>query len=246
MAADKGRKDDPFGHIEAPHRERVRFRATESRLSGNRSQGLTTADEEIIKQNGYRSTREFREVEFSMAMTVSTFVSFLVHYQLKPWKQDLQSLRMAITANLRRARSEGLPWIFLDAMPAPERVSDAVNQLDEDDVAVSDFYKMKNWWVYPRPATLYLMSMPTERDLVADEIREFIETTTAAEQTRNRSTEVEPIQLTAAIETLRELYPNGAPKLTRKVIKQDVDRKLGRRISLRTLDRARKVAWQSE
>jgi len=152
-------RKDPFAAIPPHARERVRFKTTEAQLASNRNLGGATSVQEIAKRNGYENHKDFWLALLAKPLPASTYVFLLRSYHSRLDAPDLGALEMGFRAILKTARSTGLPWIFRDTQAT----------------AVTESKSLDGWMVYPRPATEWLLSMPTERPLVPEELRDFLE-----------------------------------------------------------------------
>jgi hypothetical protein len=151
-------KTDPFENVPLHARERVRLATTRLNLVSKRTTGLVKSDDEIIKDNQYASVDEFWRAELSKPMTALSYVQFLRQGHLSPSMADMPMLALSVASQLKLACRAGLPWIFRDALSAG-----------------SSSDTLEGSIVDPRLATEWLLSLPTERALVPDDLRDFLE-----------------------------------------------------------------------
>lgn len=129
------------------------------KLASNRILGGTTSVQEIAKRDGYENHKDFWLALLAKPLPASTYVFLLRSYHSRLDAPDMGALEMGFRAILKTARSTGLPWIFRDTQAT----------------AVTESKSLDGWMVYPRPATEWPLSMPTERPLVPEELRDFLE-----------------------------------------------------------------------
>ena len=207
----------------------IQLENAKSRIFGARMFG--TSIESAVKQAGFADERAFWEAALSFPQEIHEVADLLSRFHARPER----SQQLAIDA-------------------AAKHVSDALARAK---AAKFDFF-LSETHLDARASLVWMLSVPKYRGLVPESARTFLEkpVTSLAHGDANPSIIIKkkapakkkttPLpQRTDVIDALKKLYPNGPPAPNRPVIKAAVEKILGRVVSDRTIDRARKEAWPS-
>jgi hypothetical protein len=142
---------DPFARHPAQTRERIRLEHALTEIAATRLTGRFHSLEEVVGELGYSSVGDFWDAALAKRMPAADFAHLLKSFCLTPALNSPaeQSFDLSIEHALSLGFQANEPW--------------ASHHLDRT-------------LVKPRETALWLLSMPSERGLVPDELREFLET----------------------------------------------------------------------
>jgi hypothetical protein len=252
------------GSFDESAKATVRFIIANSKIRGNRSAGLglssekniseklrdewlgalARADEEAIQQEGFVDWNDYWLVALSQEMTVPDFVRLLETHLSDPArlaaeiKQTAVPIRMLVMSSLREAFANDESWLF-QARNGGRTLQD---------------YRLR-----PREAAEWFLRRPLDKDKLPGTLRAFLES--SGRQLGASAQSGQPVfgarpapkispatkgkpQLAETAKALREIYGERSPaNVNRSAMQEAVKQKLGRTVSLSTLDRGRRQAW---
>jgi hypothetical protein len=146
--------DDPFAGLS--ERKRVELALTNN--FGAKSMGRFVSIEAEVRKAGYQSGADFWHAALARPMIAVEFAEFLKDFHLSRPPFDEQAFDSAIKSVLTWGLRTNPPFVIRDET-APRRFQ----------------YDIETAYVQPRAAALWLLSMPSERWLVPEELRAFLE-----------------------------------------------------------------------
>jgi hypothetical protein len=155
------RPHDPFARHPTQTRERIRLQYALTEIATTRLTGRFQSLEEVVGELGYPSVGDFWDAALTKRMPAANFAHLLKSFYLTPAlnSPEEQNFDLSIEHALLLGFEANEPW--------------AVHHRDKN-------------FVKPREAALWLLSQPTERALVPDELREFLEGKKKTSATRPR------------------------------------------------------------
>jgi hypothetical protein len=149
------RPNDPFAHHPSHVRERIRLEITLANIPATRSLGLVKSLEEEVKETGYLSAADFWDAVLARPMPDSHFKHLLESFRMSPSPNspERKNFKLLIDHVLRLGFDTNQRW--------------AVSHSDKK-------------FVKPREAALWLLSMPSERGLLPEELIQYLKGTKQA------------------------------------------------------------------
>jgi hypothetical protein len=146
--------DDPFAGLS----ERKRVELALTNIFGAKSRGRFVSIEAEVRKAGYQSEADFWHAALARPMIAVEFAEFLKDFHLSRPSFDERAFDLAINSALTLGLRMNPPFVVCDET-APRR----------------HLYDIETAYVQPRAAALWLLSMPSERWLVPEELRAFLE-----------------------------------------------------------------------
>jgi hypothetical protein len=212
-----------IGAVHPSLQPRVRFVIALAAIAANLTFGLVDAFNDGLKQGGYTNPADFWEDLLSEPMKAADFIHDMTSFHFNPAMHGVDLIRMTLRGLLEQAAQTEESFILTNGM------------------------------VEPRGAVRWLLSKPQRRALIPVELAQHIggAPSDAPAVASNAGKSSPPrlkrpaTQVPDVVRALLELYPSGPPTANRGVMLKAVGQHIGRPISLATLDRARKKAWQT-
>jgi hypothetical protein len=146
--------DDPFGGLSG----RKRLQIARTNIVSAISMGRFVSIEAEVRKAGYQSEAEFWDAALARTITAEEFAEFLKDFHLSRPSFDEQAFDSAIRSTLTLSLRMNPPFVIpFESLPKRH------------------LYDIETVHVQPRAAALWLLSMPSQRWLVPEELRAFLE-----------------------------------------------------------------------
>ena len=143
--------DDPLANVPGHSRERVRLRLAGDRIVDARIREYETSDEDAVRELGYANLSEYFDAALARPMSFEEFIFFIKQFHKEPTCSDDTVLDISIRGVLRDAVQSSQAFIYPQTPGIRERKLD------------------------PRAASVWLLSIPTERGLLPAELVQYLE-----------------------------------------------------------------------